>query len=91
MIEPTEQDIGRKVIYRDLGGWGKIEEGLITSFNEHWVFVRYHGITSAATARSDLEWSNRRPEETAIASTMRRGKTIQIDFCEPPRRPYDPA
>lgn len=39
MIDPTEDDIGRSVIYR--GGAGEIEEGVITSFNSEFVFVRY--------------------------------------------------
>jgi hypothetical protein len=32
MINPKPADIGRKVVYRDPGGW-KVEEGVITSFN----------------------------------------------------------
>ena len=59
MIEPTKVDIGRRVLYmrpnRDYGG--PVEEGVITSFNDHCVFVRYgSGITSQATRREDLEW-----------------------------------
>jgi hypothetical protein len=85
MIEPTESDIGRKVIYRDLNGRGKIEEGTITLFNDQRVFVRYTtGSTSAATRRGDLEWSHRQPSETAISTTVRGGKTVAIDFCDPP-------
>lgn len=54
-IEPTEADIGRGVIYR--GGAGEMEQGYITSFNDHCVFVRYGiGCTSQATSREDLEW-----------------------------------
>jgi hypothetical protein len=85
MIKPTVEDVGRMVIYRDMGA-GKIEEGAITSFNDHYVFVRYRGITSAATRREDLEWSNRRPGDTAVATTIRGGKVVKLDFCEPPRR-----
>ena len=56
MIKPTEADIGRKVIYKDRSG-SKVEEGTITSFNDHCVFVRYgNGSTSAGTDRKDLEW-----------------------------------
>lgn len=61
MINPTEADIGRKVIYTPMcapaeSNWR--EEGVITSFNEHYVFVRYdRQTTSAATARCDLEWA----------------------------------
>jgi hypothetical protein len=59
MIEPTEADIGRKVIYRDLlGVRGVIEEGVISSLNDSWVFVRYDDNPQAqATHRSHLEWS----------------------------------
>lgn len=38
IIKLTKKDIGRKVIY-DSGY--KIEEGVITSFNDKYVFVRY--------------------------------------------------
>lgn len=42
MVEPGQADIGRKVIYTgNRYPGGKIEEGVITSFNEHTVFVRY--------------------------------------------------
>jgi hypothetical protein len=65
MIEPTEADIGRKVIYRDLGGRGKVEEGVITSFNDRLVFVRYGSkFGSEATARDDLVWSYQLPGDT---------------------------
>lgn len=58
MIEPTKEDIGRKVIYtgnRYRGG--KPEEGVITSFNDWGVFVRYgSNNNSQSTSREDLEW-----------------------------------
>jgi hypothetical protein len=58
MIEPTKADVGRKVIYTGNRGWkGPDEEGVITSFNDHCVFVQYKvGATSKGTSRSDLEW-----------------------------------
>ena len=56
MIEPTPEDIGRKVVYRTAPDF-KPEEGVITSFNAHYVFVRYGAsTTSAATPRHALEW-----------------------------------
>jgi hypothetical protein len=59
MIEPTETDIGRVVVYigyRYPGG--KLEEGVITSFNRYTVFVRYGADKgSKGTARADLEWT----------------------------------
>jgi hypothetical protein len=58
MIEATERDIGRQVIYRDRSGY-KVEEGIITSMNEQYVFVRYGSETiSKATRPKDLEWSH---------------------------------
>lgn len=56
MIEPTEKDIGRKVIYR--GGAGEIEEGVITSFKNGIIFVRYgKSVGSQATTPTDLEYA----------------------------------
>ena len=55
MIEPTERDIGRMVIYRS-DPFNPPEEGVITSFNDTCVFVRYRSLTSQATSREDLEW-----------------------------------
>lgn len=56
MIEPTEKDIGRKVVYR-AAPFMQPEEGVITSFNKEFVFVRYGtDTTSAATPRKQLEW-----------------------------------
>lgn len=92
MIHPTAEDIGRKVIYRDWCGGNlrgaKIEEGVITSFNDSFVFVRYGtGSTSAATSREDLEWSHRQPEDAAISITMRGGKVTSMDFVPLPPDP----
>ena len=60
MIEPTESDIGRRVIY--IGNTypgGKPEYGAITSFNGVNVFVRYDGKNSSqATSPEDLEWEH---------------------------------
>ena len=58
MIEPTEADIGRKVVYTgNRYPGGELEEGVITSFNSRAVFVRYGAdVGSKATSRQDLEW-----------------------------------
>lgn len=58
MIEPTEADIGRKVVYTgNTYPGGELEEGVITSLNTCSVFVRYgKNAGSQATARKDLEW-----------------------------------
>ena len=60
MIEPAAADVGRAVIYTgNLYPGGKVEEGVITSFNHWQVFVRYRGDTHAkATSREDLEWAH---------------------------------
>jgi len=70
LIEPTEADVGRKVIYvpshlksvqATLTQWLEdlhyLEEGTITSFSPRYVFVHYgRGDTSQATCREDLVW-----------------------------------
>jgi hypothetical protein len=60
MINPTDNDIGRSVIYtgnRYIGG--QPEAGVITSFNTVAVFVRYGADRhSKATSRADLEWES---------------------------------
>ena len=59
MINPTEKDIGRGVVYRPKFGIGP-EDGAITSFNDKVVFVRYQkqhpGANGQATDRNDLSW-----------------------------------
>ncbi len=59
MIEVSEKDIGRRVVYY----FGKepfslpCEYGTVTSLNEKYVFVLYDGdIYSKATRPADLEW-----------------------------------
>jgi len=87
-IEPTTADVGRKVIYRDVGA-AKIEEGVITSFNDNFVFVRYGAnTTSQATARRDLEWAHRGPQDLALRRPYRGGRLVGTDFCP---LPPDPA
>ncbi len=57
MIEPTKVDIGRKVNYQAGHPGAPVEQGIITSFNDHYVFVRYGAkTTSEATSREDLNW-----------------------------------
>ena len=58
MIEPKQSDIGRKVIYR-VHCTAKAEEGVITRFNEKYVFVRFgKEEESAVTTRDQLEWKD---------------------------------
>jgi hypothetical protein len=62
MLTPdvTPADIGRRVIYRESVDHPgrKVETGVISSFTPQYVFVRYRGVTSAATRREDLEWAD---------------------------------
>ncbi len=60
MIEPTQSDIGREVIYTgNRYPGGKPEAGVITSFNSYCIFVRYgHDKHSKGTNRLDLEWAH---------------------------------
>ena len=59
MIEPTQADIGRGVVYLDDHGQPATRQyGVISSFNDAFVFVRFgrHGTTAQACNRTDLEW-----------------------------------
>lgn len=60
MIQPTEADIGRGVIYTgNRYPGGEFESGVITSFNDVTVFVRYDGDRhSKGTSRADLIWQH---------------------------------
>jgi hypothetical protein len=70
MIEPTEHDIGRPVIYREAGRHAgrKVETGILTSFTKRYAFVLYDGCTSLATEFRDLEWQG--PPVKAIVPTL---------------------
>lgn len=61
MIKPTEADIGRAVIYQG-GHPADKDEGVITSFNERVVFVRYRSqhpsANGQATSPDDLSWAH---------------------------------
>lgn len=62
MVNPKKDDVGRAVIYTgNRYPGGKTEEGVITSFNEATVFVRYGADKhSKGTSPADLEWSSPR-------------------------------
>jgi hypothetical protein len=59
-LEEAREGIGRKVIYEVTpwdGGYPALDEGVITSVNDHYVFVRYGSDThSKATYPGDLRW-----------------------------------
>jgi hypothetical protein len=64
MIEPTQSDIGRNVIYR-VHCNAKAEEGVITRFNEKYVFVRFVKEEKSAVAmRDQLEWKDARSQSS---------------------------
>lgn len=56
MIDPTKHDIGRVVVYT--GSHLKdVERGVITSFTEYFVFVRFGTQqTSQGCRRENLKW-----------------------------------
>ena len=55
-LEQAKENIGRKVIYRPYKG-GEPEEGVISSVNTQFVFVRYGDDCSGqATSADDLEF-----------------------------------
>lgn len=56
-INPTPADVGRAVLYTAAHPGAAPEEGVITSYNEHTVFVRYGADKhSKGTDRRDLQW-----------------------------------
>jgi hypothetical protein len=63
--ELTESDIGRSVIYRPFGHPEDFETGVITSWNENRVFVRYgNDQHSKATPDYLLEFEHQRAKGT---------------------------
>ena len=55
MVDPRPGDEGKWVHYTAHDG--HVENGRISSWNDHVVFVRYHsGDTAAATDRKQLDW-----------------------------------
>jgi hypothetical protein len=66
MIEPTVADVGCWVIYHPLRG--EPEQGVVTSFNQAVVFVRYGEVSSKATKREDLTWV--RPGDQALGCAL---------------------
>ncbi len=52
----TSSHIGRTVIYTPRHWGGRLEEGVITNFNDRYIFVRYGKESdSKATSPDDLE------------------------------------
>ena len=74
--ELTPAAVGRKVVYwamHDRHRQGPGEEGVITSYNEHYAFVRFGRFAPPQAVRAlDLAWSNERAPRTARRGTVRR-------------------
>ena len=68
MINPTELDIGRAVVYRNQHEAD--EEGVVTAWNEGYVFVDYGSGASKATRRADLDWAPLSHVAVAIALAL---------------------
>ena len=51
----TKQDVGRRVIYTDDSGTIK-EEGVITSWNRFYIFVRFKGLEGEACLPHNLDF-----------------------------------
>lgn len=61
----TALDIGRAVVYKDHRG--KREDGVISSWNASYIFVRYRGELGAkATSPGDLDWPGLEPPPEAF-------------------------
>lgn len=57
MIDPRPEDEGRRVVYVVRRVPRHADVGVVTSWNDKYVFVRYGGdVGSKATRREDLHW-----------------------------------
>ena len=57
MIEATEADIGRRVIYRTPYQTGK---GVLTGLYDHGVLIRFDGHRESLQVFSNVEWADER-------------------------------
>ena len=62
MINPTEEDVGRGVVYQASYPNAPREDGVIVRITKDSIFVRYKGQHPASdgqmTSREDLEWTH---------------------------------
>jgi hypothetical protein len=56
----TSADVGKVVVY--VPRFGPSEHGVISTWNEKYIFVRYGGTGSMATRPEDLWWLSNRSE-----------------------------
>lgn len=69
-LDEARVGVGRKVIYRTAHS---MEEGVVTSVNDAWVFVRYGShTTSLATAPESLTWTLPTLSQQPNSRTQRR-------------------
>ena len=67
MIDPTEKDIRRRVIYARLDPHRTTEMGIYSSRNARYCFVRYGTETNGSpTEPGDLEWYDDVPKGTSF-------------------------
>lgn len=60
MIHPEEKDIGRRVSYKSYRD-AEYEHGVIVSFTEHSVMVKYDGMQQPMAApKNKLEWADQK-------------------------------
>lgn len=74
MIFPTEEDVGRKVVYRCKANGYRAEEGFIKSMamDSKFVFVNFHeGDTAASTPRRALRWGDLLKPEAAAREILK--------------------
>lgn len=48
-------DLGRRVVYRD--GWGAVQEGELSSWNDRYVFVKFKGPDGVACEPRNVEFA----------------------------------
>lgn len=75
MIDPkqlTESDKGRKVIYRSPGGY-VVEEGVLTSWNSTFVFVRFLGPNGEACVPEDVSFAHHTQEAGSLGYNQPHG------------------
>lgn len=84
----AREHIGDAVVYLPCGG--PVEEGVITSVNEHYVFVRYGADkTSKATRQADLilmatPVTDGETEEDAVTKQARKRAAELLEMAEDP-------
>jgi len=77
VIQPTEKDIGTKVVYSATGEWGEI-----TSFNDTYVFVRFNGQPPDADGKACHARNLFREAFKPSAAALRKGSFSRREAIE---------